>query len=200
MMEYKGKTVKFQEEKDKWQAERNELIAQISWLKRDQNEEKEIMEELMSQTPTVEDLTIMNIEKPLNDFSIDDLLVPMSQVSLKDEEIRELKQENEKIKSELTKKTESKNKILQDKGQLQKKLNELKERNTGKGPLQGAKHIIWDTLSVEITKFRHYLNFIDDQSTLVNLPNQILKLVNETMERKPLGTAQNALNFLNSLT
>ena len=40
-----------------------------------------------------------------------------------------------KIKSELTKVTESKNKILQDKIQLQKKLNELKERNTGKGPL-----------------------------------------------------------------
>ena len=40
MMEYKGKTVKLQEEKDKWEAERNELIAQISQLKKDQNEEK----------------------------------------------------------------------------------------------------------------------------------------------------------------
>ena len=39
-MEYKGNTVKLQEEKDKWQPERNELIAQISLLKRDQNEEK----------------------------------------------------------------------------------------------------------------------------------------------------------------
>ena len=97
MMEYKGKTVKLQEEKDKWQTKRNELIAQISLLKRDQNEEKEIMEELMSQTPTDEDLTIVNIEKPLNDFSADDLLVPMSQVSLKDEEIRELKEENETV-------------------------------------------------------------------------------------------------------
>ena len=76
----------------------------------------------------------------------------------------------------------------------------MKERNIGKGPLQGSKHIIWDTLSVENTKFRHYLNFIDDQSILVNLANQTLKLVNETMERKPLGIAQNALNFLNSLT
>ena len=48
MMEYKGKTVKLQEEKRKWETERNELIAQISWLKKDQNDEKEIMEELMS--------------------------------------------------------------------------------------------------------------------------------------------------------
>ena len=46
----------------------------------------------MSQTPTDEDLTIVNIENPLNDFSTDDLLVPMSQVSLKDVEIRELKE------------------------------------------------------------------------------------------------------------
>ena len=38
----------------------------------------------MSQTPTGEDLSIVNIENPLDDFSTDDLLVPMSQVSLKD--------------------------------------------------------------------------------------------------------------------
>ena len=54
-------------------------------------------------------------------------------------------------------------------------------------------------MSVEVTKFRHYLNFIDDQSALVNLANQRLKLENESMERKPLNTAQNALNLLNSL-
>ena len=69
-MEYKGKTMKLQEEKDKWEMEQNELIAQISRLKKDQNHEKEIMEELMSQTPTDEDLTIVNIEKTLNDFML----------------------------------------------------------------------------------------------------------------------------------
>ena len=104
--------------------------------------------------------------------------------------------ENERIKSELAEVSGNKNKILQDRNQLQKKINELKERNIGNGPLQGVRHIIWDTLSVEITKFRHYLNFIDDQSILINLANQRLKLVNETMERKPLATAQNALNLL----
>ena len=166
MMEHKGKAVELQEEKDRWEAEWNELISQIASMKRDQNDEKEIMEELMNQTPTDEDLSIVNIEKPLNDFSMDDLLVPMSQ----------------------------------DRNQLQKKFNELKERNIRNCPLQGEKHIIWDTLSVEITKLRHYLNFIDDQSILINLAHQRLKLVNENMERKPLATAQNTLNFLNSLT
>ena len=50
------------------------------------------MEELMSQTPTDADLSIVNIENPLNDFSADDLLVPMLQVSLKDVEIKEIKE------------------------------------------------------------------------------------------------------------
>ena len=84
MMEHKGKAVELQEEKDRWEAERSELISQIALLKRDQNEEKEIMEELMSQTPIDEDLSIVNIDKPLNEFSANDLSIPMSQVNLKD--------------------------------------------------------------------------------------------------------------------
>ena len=51
---------------------------------------------------------------------------------------------------------ENKNKILNDKSQLQKKFNELKERSIGRAHLQEARHIIWDTLSMEVTKFRHY--------------------------------------------
>ena len=109
-MEHKGRAVKLQEEKDRWETERSELISQITMLKKDQNDEKDTMEELMSQTHFDEDLSIVNIEKRLNDFSADDLLVPMSSVSLKDEEIKELKVENEKIKSELAKVSENKNK------------------------------------------------------------------------------------------
>jgi len=78
MMEHKGKVVELEEEKYRWEAERSELISQISLLKKDQNEEKEIMEELMSQTPIDEDLSIVNIDKPLNEFSADDLSIPMS--------------------------------------------------------------------------------------------------------------------------
>ena len=124
----------------------------------------------------------------------------MSQVSWKKIEIKELKEENEKIKSELAKSLEEKNKAWNDKTQLQKTFNDLKERNIGKAPLQGAKHLLWDTLSMEITKFRHYLNFIDDEIALVNLATQILKLANEIMEKEPLNTTHNTLNFLKPLT
>ena len=58
----------------------------------------------------------------------------MSQVSLKEVEIKELKDENEKIKSELAKSIEEKNKAWNDKSQLQKKFNELIERNTRRDP------------------------------------------------------------------
>ena len=84
------------------------------------------MEELMSQTPVDTDLPLVNIEIPLSEFSADDLLVPMSQVSLKDVEIKELKEENEKIKLELARNIEEKNKTLNDKSQLHKKFSELK--------------------------------------------------------------------------
>ena len=128
MMDYKGKTLQLQEEKRKREIEITELMTQISKLKKDQNDKKEIIKELMSETPADTDLSLVNIEKPLSEFSTDDLLVPMSQVSLKDVEIKELKEQNEKIKSELAKMVESKNKILHDKSQLQKTFNELKER------------------------------------------------------------------------
>ena len=40
MMKHKGRDVKLQEEKHKWETEWNELISQISLLKKDQNDEK----------------------------------------------------------------------------------------------------------------------------------------------------------------
>ena len=93
--------------------------------------------------------------------------------------------ENEKMKAELTKVNENKKQILQERHQLQKNIDELKEKCIGKGPLQGAKHIIWDSLTIEITKFRHYLSFIDDLCTVTELAQQRLQLVNEHGKKAP---------------
>ena len=83
MMDYNGKLLKMQEEKDKWETKNAELIAQTARLKKDQNDEKEVMEELMNQPLVDTDEPLVNVEKPLNDFSTNALLVPMSHVSLK---------------------------------------------------------------------------------------------------------------------
>ena len=121
MMDYKGKSLKLHKEKDKWETEKVELIAQIAKLKKEKNDEKEVMEELINQPFVDTDLPLVNVEKPLNEFSVDVLLVPMSQLCLKEVEIKELKNENEKIKSELAKSIEEKNNAWNDKSQLQKK-------------------------------------------------------------------------------
>ena len=128
------------------------MITQVTRLNKSQNEEKEVMEELINQPFIDTKEPLVNVEEPVNEFFTDDLLVPMSQVRLKEVDIKGLKDENEKIKLELDKSIEEKNKAWNEKSQLQKKFNELKERNTGKDPLHGAKHLIWDTLFVEITK------------------------------------------------
>ena len=65
-MDYKGKSLKLQEEKNKWEVERTELMAQIVKLKKDQNDEKEVMEELMSQPFVDTDFPLVNIERPVN--------------------------------------------------------------------------------------------------------------------------------------
>ena len=114
---------------------------------------------------------------------------------MREGEIKELKEGNVQLKHELDKIIEERNKLSGEKKQLEKKINELNENMIGKVPLQGAKHIIWDTLTIEITKFRSYLNFVNDKNVIVDLALQICKLENENLEKKPLDTAQNVVNF-----
>ena len=40
MMDYKGKSLKLREDKNKWEVERTELMPQLSKLKKDQNDKK----------------------------------------------------------------------------------------------------------------------------------------------------------------
>ena len=37
----------------------------------------------------------------------------------------------------------------------------------GRSSFSGAKHILWDQLSVEVTKFREYLNLVEDKHNLI---------------------------------
>ena len=81
---------------------------------------------------------------------------------------------------------EENNKISSEKKQLQKKVNELNENVTGRTPLQGDKHLIWDTLAIEITKFRPYLNYLNDKNLIVDMAFQSCNMVNENLDKKPL--------------
>ena len=41
--------------------------------------------------------------------------------------------------------------------------NKLEKQLTGKLPVQGSKHLLWDMIIVEAPEIRPYLNFIKDK-------------------------------------
>jgi hypothetical protein len=82
---------------------------------------------------------------------------------------------------------------------LQERVDKLKTRLKGKGLLQGAKHVIWDSIAVEAAKFRVYLNFINDKDSMAITARSRCTVVNETLAKKPSEWAQNAINLLNSI-
>jgi len=75
----------------------------------------------------------------------------------------------------------------------------LKTRLKGKGLLQGAKNVIWDSIVAKVAKFRVYINFIDDKDNLAITTRRRCIVVSETMAKKPSEWAQNDINLLNSI-
>ena len=85
--------------------------------------------------------------------STEELTQAMSQVNLKDEEIKELKDNNKKLKLE-------KQNLQNDRKDLQEKVMRQKNKLKGKVHMQGAKHLLWDHISMDIAKVWEYVNFI----------------------------------------
>ena len=79
------------------------------------------------------------------------------------------------------------------------KINKLNSRLRGKSLLQGDKHIIWDSIAIEDTKFRSYLNFVNYKDNIAIPTTHRCIVVNETLSKNPSEWAQNAINHLNSV-
>ena len=94
----------------------------------------------------------------------------MSQFILKVGEIKGLKGDIQKLKQEMKAKDERMNQFQKENGALQERIDKFKMRLRGKGLLQGAKHIIWDSIAIEAAKFRVYLNFINYKTTWPSHP------------------------------
>ena len=103
------------------------------------------------------------------------------------------------MEEEITKKVQEKNKDESEQKKERKK-KELIAKVTGKVPPQEAKNIIWDLLSVEITNFGAYLNYIKHKNTIENTDLQRGKVINESLDNNPLETTQNVITFLNIST
>jgi FtsZ-binding cell division protein ZapB len=123
--------------------------------------------------------------------STEGLVQAMSQVSLKTGEIKNLKENLEKMKQEMKVKDEKIALLHRENQDLQERVNKKKTRLKGKTLLQGAKHVIWDAIAVEVAKFRVYLNFIDDKDNMVVTYQNKCAVVNEVLAKKPSEWAQN---------
>ena len=143
---------------------------------------------------------LIHNEEQMNEYPTKELSVSMSQINLREWEIKELKEENHKLRQELAQNIEERNTVLNERKKPKKKSNELKKKIRGKVSLHGARHLIWDGLSVEDTKFKPYLNYVNDKSLMVYMAFQICKVVNETMYKKSLDTTHSVIDLLNTLT
>ena len=121
----------------------------------------------------------------------------MSQVSLKEGEIKGLKESIETLKQEMHAKDERIAQFQKENPVLQERKNKLKVRLRGKGLLQGAKHIIWDSVAIEVAKFISYLNFIKDRDNIAITTRHKCTFVNENLAKNTSEWAHNALNLLN---
>jgi hypothetical protein len=76
-------------------------------------------------------------------------------------------------------------------------VNKLNSRIKGKILSQGATHIIWDSILVEVTKIGTYLNFVNDEDNIIVLSKQRCKVINETLSKRSVEWAWNTINLLN---
>ena len=76
-MDFKGKVLKLQKDKESWEIERSGCLSQISTFNANWKKEEEVLEELMSQP------LIQNGEQ-LNESPTDELFVAMSHINLRD--------------------------------------------------------------------------------------------------------------------
>lgn len=132
-----------------------------------------------------ENLLIKSIPKnpeQVHKFSTDQLVEAMSQVIVKDEEIKGLKVSNDKINLE--------NEALKEEVAM------LKLNLLGKSQLQGAKHFLWDTIIHEISNFWDYLFFIKDKRELTHSTLTKCQVANEILQKRPVNVAHNTINFL----
>ena len=85
-------------------------------------------------------------------ITTDELTKAMSQASLKDDEIKRIKEKNGQVD--------------QENNFLREKLAKQKKKLKGKLQLQGTKNLLWDQIHEEVDNFWEYMNYIEEKRAL----------------------------------
>ena len=123
----------------------------------------------------------------------------MSQVSFRDLEIVGLKSQNKNLVDAVLKKEEERKALENKYKELLDKNEKLVKQLSGKLPMQGERHLIWDMIIAEAIKGRPYFNYILEKEMDINGARQSCTAVKETLNKKHVDTTKNAINFLNIL-
>ena len=91
--------------------------------------------------------------------------------------------ENLPLQREQERKTwEAKSQAWKSKCQeLQTKNDKLMKEVIGQFPVQGGKHIIWDSIIKEANKFRPYLDYVLDKEVVIHSSRKIMTVAREKM-------------------
>jgi hypothetical protein len=90
------------------------------------------------------------------------------------------------MEQEAQKRDETISQLKKENVVLHEKVNKMNSRLKGKILLQRSNHIIWDSISVEVTKSSTCLNFVNDEDNIAVLDKQRCKVINETLSKIPI--------------
>ena len=123
----------------------------------------------------------------------------MFQVSLRDLQIVGPKNQNKKLENETVKEEERKS-IYNKYKDLLDKNDKFMKQLTRKFLVQGEKHIIWDMFITKDGNLRPYINYTPDKEFFIQAARQSCTTVKEDLNKKPIDTTNNTINFLNDLS
>ena len=66
--------------------------------------------------------------------------------------------------------------------------------------MQGARHLIWDMIILEVSRISPHLKYIQDKEMVINESKQSCTTMNEALNIKPIDIIINTTNFLNTLS
>ena len=115
----------------------------------------------------------------------EELTRSLAQVSLKDKEITNLKEEKKALEK--------------DNKEYQENNAKLKEGLVGKFVLQSAQHSLWDLIAVEVTKFWGELKTLEAKKDYIYSSLENSKRANEqlySIHKEPVGKALSVIKFL----
>lgn len=145
-------------------------------------------------------------QRPTQDDNSSEALVKaMAALKLKDVETENLKDNLvlkdthiTSLKKIVTQRKYDTKEAQSSKNQMKERLSKYDNKLVGKSILKDARHTLWDQLALEVTKFRTYLEFVQEEFEIYNVSNKKCDVVAQELTQRPIEVAQKIIEYMNS--